>query len=682
MKVKKTKAKKTKTSVIIVIAVMFTQIIAMSALYIVADKQLVSNVQKSAVLNVQTALSDRAVILENYIEDAENYLNAYSQSGEIHDMLKNQNNKAMMDKAQAYTVRFGMDRENLEGIYASNWDTQMLVHTNDAVRGKVTRPDEGPRKELHEAMLAADGVYNTGFIISPASQQQIISMYKAVVDENNEPIGLVGCGIYTTGIKQLLNELPTYGIESTKCYLVNNNSKQYIFHEDETMLGVEVADAAILDLLSLAESSTDIELIQTKDLFVLGKHMSDHGWTFILTADADEVLAISNKASSVLGIMTILSGIFLAVVTVIVVIYLLYPIGFINRKLVSLAEGNLTDDGILDKYLNRNNDLSAIAKAAKELENTLRGMVGSVEHCSSNLKSNSDSLEQNSRNLLDYVTENTNTIKDLHASAENVTAATNEISSAVDTIRTAIDETLSSVEASYSSGNIVINSAEAMKADSYAAIEINRQKLNETKEDIDKAVKSLSALSKINEMVNVILEITEQTNLLALNASIEAARAGEAGKGFAVVATEIKHLAENSQATVSNIQQLCEEANASIEMVDTCLNEVVNFIEEDVFSSLESLSGKSVEYTSAAETILSGISAVKSSTDNLSSSVELISENLKNVIAATEENTQIVRSITEKNDSTYEIAGVTSGQAVENKELSKQLEDAIRNFSL
>ena len=183
-------------------------------------------------------------------------------------------------------------------------------------------------------------------------------------------------------------------------------------------------------------------------------------------------------------------------------------------------------------------------------------------------------------------------------------------------------------------------------------------------------------------MVNVILGITEQTNLLALNASIEAARAGEAGKGFAVVATEIKHLAENSQATVSDIQQLCAEANESIETVDSCLNDVVNFIEEDVFSSLESLSGKSVEYTSAAETILSGINAVMLSTDHLNSSVELISQNLKNVIAATEENTQIIRSITEKNDSTYDIAGITSGQAVENKELSKQLEDAIRHFSI
>jgi len=676
------KTKKTKTSIIIVIAVTFTQIIAMAALYLVADKQLVSNVQNSAVLSVQTALSDRAVILENYIEDAENYLNSYSQSGEIHEMLKNQNNKALMDKAQDYTVRFGLDRENLEGIYASNWDTQMLVHTNDAVRGKVTRPEEGPRKELHDAMLAADGVYNTGFIISPASQQQIISMYKAVLDENNTPIGLVGCGIYTTGIKQLLNELPTYGIESTKCYLVNNNSRQYIFHDDETMLGADVTDTAILELLSLAESSSDIELIQTKDMFVLGKHMGDHGWTFILTADADEVLAISNKASSMLGIMTVLAGVFLAVVTFIVVIYLLYPIGYINKKLVSLAEGNLADDGILDKYLNRNNDLSAIAKATKELEITLRGMVGSIGHCSSDLRQNSDSLEENSRNLLDYVTENTNTIKDLHTSAENVTVATNEISNAVDTIRTAIDETLRSVEASYSSGNVVMNSAEAMKSDSYAAIESNRQKLNTTKADIDRAVKSLSALSKINEMVNVILGITEQTNLLALNASIEAARAGEAGKGFAVVATEIKHLAENSQATVSDIQQLCAEANESIETVDSCLNDVVNFIEEDVFSSLESLSGKSVEYTSAAETILSGINAVMLSTDHLNSSVELISQNLKNVIAATEENTQIIRSITEKNDSTYDIAGITSGQAVENKELSKQLEDAIRHFSI
>ncbi len=54
-------------------------------------------------------------------------------------------------------------------------------------------------------------------------------------------------------------------------------------------------------------------------------------------------------------------------------------------------------------------------------------------------------------------------------------------------------------------------------------------------------------VDNINQISDLIRNISNQTNILALNAAIEAARAGDAGKGFNVVADQVRKLADESR---------------------------------------------------------------------------------------------------------------------------------------
>ena len=162
--------------------------------------------------------------------------------------MQNPTDAAIAAKTQAYTEKFSADVSNLEGLYASEWNTHVLTHTNAKVIGITTREGD-PLKALQDAMLAQNGgVYNTGIIISPASGQQIVSMYMAVLDSSGRPAGLVGGGIFTNGLIETLDSLSMNGMENATYCMVNVKNGQYIFNENPEKVAQVAEESYVVDL--------------------------------------------------------------------------------------------------------------------------------------------------------------------------------------------------------------------------------------------------------------------------------------------------------------------------------------------------------------------------------------------------------------------------------------------------
>ena len=140
------------------------QMIVMTCLSVMVIMEITKNSKNTAINNLQTIVQERSQIVDNYVQESEVILSAYSKAGEILNVLKNPENKSALDAAQKYTESFSKDINNLEGLYVSEWNTHVLAHTNAKVVGITTREGDS-LKALQDKLIATDGVYNTGIII-------------------------------------------------------------------------------------------------------------------------------------------------------------------------------------------------------------------------------------------------------------------------------------------------------------------------------------------------------------------------------------------------------------------------------------------------------------------------------------------------------------------------------------
>lgn len=641
-------------------------------------------IRENAMNNMKTITKNESTIIEDYISSSEQYLTAYSRAGEIRDLLLNPTDVEYTKKAQEFTEQFSKDKEFLEGIYASEWNTHVLCHTNPQVVGIITREGD-PLAALQKTLTETEGVYNPGIIISPASKKQVVSMYKGIFDASNNPIGLVGGGIFSEGLINKLDKLTVEEMKNSTYYLVNVKTGEYIFNKDEEKIGVPAEEdyiKKVLDQVNNKKSVTDSFIFDKngEEYLASYNYIQDRDWVFVFTDSSKEVFSMLGKTQTVMIVICVIALIGFIAVSFTVIGVSIKPLKYVERALFKLRDRDITGHNELRKYEKKNDEMGHIAKAVDVLTISLKDIITTLGNCCGELNENTNVLSSSSNNLIDCVSDDTAVTEELSASIESTNVAVENVYKQIDKINSMAKEILGKLENCNKSSEVLINESYEMKKVAQSTLADTESSFNETKKSVENAMVSLQELSRINDMTSSILDIASQTSLLSINASIEAARVGELGKGFAVVASEISKLATTSTDAANTIRSICENANNSIETVQKLFDDIMRFMEESVMAQFKSFAMTAGEYSNFVDVMKKDIAIINESTINLSNSVHEISENASSVNNISKENEAAVGLIIEKNEDTTNVAEKISKQAEDNKNLTEKIESIINQF--
>lgn len=321
------------------------------------------------------------------------------------------------------------------------------------------------------------------------------------------------------------------------------------------------------------------------------------------------------------------------------------------RQTLAAAERIAKGDLSKDLLVQREDEMGQLQSSMQAMTLSLRELIGGIS---------------------DGVTQISSAAQQLSAVTEQTSVGVNSQKDETDQVATAMNQMTATVmevarnaqDASEAAANA---DQQAREGDQVVADAI--EQIERLADEVLSSTQAMNVLKleseKIGGVLDVIKSVSQQTNLLALNAAIEAARAGEAGRGFAVVADEVRGLAQRTQQSTEEIEELIATLQSGTQQVATTLD------------NSRSLTDNSVQLSRRAGSALEQITRTVSTIQDMNRQIATAGEQQSAVAEQINRNIISVRNISEQ---TATASDETAASSVELARLGAHLQGLVAKF--
>ncbi|MBR0588827.1 methyl-accepting chemotaxis protein [Bacillus sp. FSL W8-0920] len=456
---------------------------------------------------------------------------------------------------------------------------------------------------------------------------------------------------------------------------VATSDQHYIAHKTDKP-GAKLTGDFITKLYAKKQGSFKYEYNgQPKQMFFDTNEAT--GWKLAGTMYVDEV---KEAAQPVLDLTMII----LAVAIAIGGIAIYFIIKSIRKPLIALSESaEKISQGDLTQHIEvrTHDEIGKLAQSFNEMSAKLKQVIQAVQNSIENVAASSEELTasagqtaQATEHITSSIEQFSNSNEHQNDMIEKSSVQLNEmdrsLSHMVDTTSHMMESSIDSSKTAQAGGELVQKTAGQM------------QTIEQAVKEAELVIQGLEQKSKdITNILGVINGIADQTNLLALNAAIEAARAGEAGRGFSVVAEEVRKLAEQSGSSSKEIESLTNEIVEEIKKSQNMFKQVAGEVQsglditDETKISFEKITDKTSEMTEQMKQMNGTAKELSHGSNDISHAVNQIKELSRESSAGFQD---IAASAEEQLASMEEI----SSSSATLSQMAEELRELIKQFKI